>query len=143
MDNEHFVTTTEPGPGEYFHSYVGTIDGTSITFSSPFTWTLEIIYIEDVDSIKVNNEHFIISYVNRDVSVKSTFARLDASNNIVYDDSSYEYEAPLYVVPLYYASSKLIDDTHIVVATSSGTKVGRLETVPNVSVSGSADTEQL
>ena len=138
MDNEHFVTTTERSFGSYFSSYVGTIDGTSITFSSPFTWTLEYIDIEDVDSIKVNNEHFIISYINYDVGVKSTFARLDASNNIVYDDSSYLYEAPLY-----YASSKLIDDTHIVVATSSGTKVGRLETVPNVSVSGSADTDQL
>ena len=139
MDNEHFVTTTERSFGSYFSSYVGTIDGTSITFSSPFTWTLEYIYTDDVDSIKVNNEHFIISYASFGVGVKSTFARLDASNNIVYDDSSYEYEAS----PLYYASSKLIDDTHIVVATSSGTKVGRLETVPNVSVSGSADTEQL
>jgi hypothetical protein len=139
MDNEHFVTTTEPSSGRYFSSYVGTIDGTSITFSSPFTWTLEYIYTDDVDSIKVNNEHFIISYASFGVGVKSTFARLDASNNIVYDDSSYEYEE----ASLYYASSKLIDDTHIVVATSSGTKVGRLETVPNVSVSGSADTEQL
>ena len=139
MDNEHFVTTTERSSGRYFSSYVGTIDGTSITFSSPFTWTLEYIYTDDVDSIKVNNEHFIISYASFGVGVKSTFARLDASNNIVYDDSSYEYEE----TSLYYASSKLIDDTHIVVATSSGTKVGRLETVPNVSVSGSADTEQL
>ena len=139
MDNEHFVTTTEPLSGRYFSSYVGTIDGTSITFSSPFTWTLEYIYTDDVDSIKVNNEHFIISYASFGVGVKSTFARLDASNNIVYDDSSYEYEE----ASLFYVSSKLIDDTHIVVATSSGTKVGRLETVPNVSVSGSADTEQL
>lgn len=132
LDDSHFVSVIAPTGGRGLKTAVGTISNTSITFGPVYGWNDDYDYINDIEAIKIDNKNFVINYSA--TGTKSTLAKIDASNNVVYDNSFYEYDSS----GLYYVSSAFIDNTHFAVASIYGIKIGELKTYSDISTSGSA-----